>query len=107
MTRYTAADVDASELETVPVSQRVISAVAAETDTDPLELDRLFDVVNPESLNALFEPTKRGLPRSTGAVTFRYEGCDVTVHATGEVEAEAVPEHDREPESTADHAAIE
>lgn len=86
MTRYTPADFDTGTAESVPISQRVIRAVAAETDADPLDLDRLFDVVNPESLNALFEPTKRGSSRAMGMVAFQYEGCEVTVHASGEIE---------------------
>lgn len=91
MTRYTPADFDTGASAGVPVSQRVVRAVATETETDPLELDRLFDVINPESLDALFEPTKGGAPRAAGGVTFQYEGCAVTVYANGDVEVAAHP----------------
>lgn len=72
--------------ESAPVSQRVTHAVAEETDTDPFDLDPLFDVIDPESLNALFEPTNRGSQRTTGSVAFDYAGCEVTVSADGAVD---------------------
>ena len=72
--------------ESAQISQRVVKEVAEETGTDPLELEPLFDVINPESLNTLFEPTKNGAFRTTGSVTFEYAGCDVTVHADASLE---------------------
>lgn len=88
MTRYTPSDFDGSQIESTPVSQRVVRAVAAETDTDPIELDCLFDVIDPESLNALFESTKSGSLRTEGAVTFGYADCEVTVYASGDVDVD-------------------
>ncbi|WP_306058621.1 HalOD1 output domain-containing protein [Natronococcus wangiae] len=89
MTRYTQADFDGGGAESMAVSQRVVRAVAAELDADPLEMDRLYEAIDPEGLNALFEPTKRGLERATGTVTFRYANCTVTVRADGDVEVVA------------------
>lgn len=89
MTHYTPTEFGASEAEPTPVSQRVVRAVAAEIDADPLEMDPLYDVIDPESLNALFEPTKTGPTRSVGTVTFRYADCTVTVHADRGVEVAA------------------
>lgn len=38
------------------VTGRVLTAIAEETNTDPVELDRpLFEVIDPDSLNALFQ----------------------------------------------------
>lgn len=38
------------------VTDRVLTAIAEEADTDPVELDRpLFEVIDPDSLNALFQ----------------------------------------------------
>ncbi|MDS0474668.1 HalOD1 output domain-containing protein [Natrinema sp. 1APR25-10V2] len=79
-------DFDIELPESAPVSQRVTQAVADATNTDPLELEPLFEVINPESLNALFKPTKSGSPRDSGMVMFDYGGCDVRVHADGSVE---------------------
>ncbi|RQG91782.1 HalOD1 output domain-containing protein [Natrarchaeobius chitinivorans] len=75
--------------ESAPVSQRVTHAVAEEVDTDPFDLDPLFNVIDPESLNALFEPTNTGSHRTTGSVAFEYAGCEVTVSADGTVDVTA------------------
>lgn len=88
MTRYTPSDFTTDELDSLPVSQRVVRAVAAETDRDPVALERLYDVVDPESLNSLFEPTKAGSLRMDGAVTFDYAGCEVAVYANGTVDVD-------------------
>lgn len=72
--------------ESAPVSQRVTHAVAEETDTDPFDLDPLFDVIDPEGLNVLFKPTNTGSQRTTGSVAFEYAGCEVTVFADGAVD---------------------
>lgn len=88
MTRYTPATLDGDD-GSMPVSQRVVYAVAAETDADPLRMDPLYDVIDPESLDELFASTKRAPPRATGSVTFRYAGCTVTVHAGGDVDVTA------------------
>lgn len=71
------------------VSERVIQAVAAETGTDPLDLNPLYEAINPDCLDSLFKTTDGGLPRNIGTVSFRYYGCDVTVTSAGEVEATA------------------
>ncbi|MXR41538.1 hypothetical protein GRX01_09330 [Halobaculum sp. WSA2] len=62
----------------------VIDSVAEATDTDPLRLPPLHDVVDPDALDRLF-PRDLGLdtPAMDSHVTFRYHGCDVTVHANG------------------------
>lgn len=91
MTRYAPATLDDDD-ESMPVSQRVVYAVAAETDADPLQMDPLYAVVDPESLDELFASTKHGPPRSTGSVTFRYADCTVTVHAGGDVDVTAAVE---------------
>lgn len=89
MTHYSPTEFGDGEAGPMPVSQRVVRAVAAETDAEPLEMEPLYDVIDPEGLNALFEPTKCGPTRSAGTVTFRYAGCAVTVHADGGVEVAA------------------
>ncbi|WP_458185807.1 HalOD1 output domain-containing protein [Haladaptatus sp. NG-WS-4] len=43
----------------------------------------LYDVVNPDSLDALFRPRHDGSPRSSGRVNFDYDGFAVTVDADG------------------------
>lgn len=70
------------------VSEAVVAAVAAATDRRPFEpstggageaLDPLYEVVNPDALDALFGPA-----RVAGSVSFTYAGREVTVEG-GEV----------------------
>lgn len=65
--------------ESSAVSRRVIQAVASETDTDPLELPRLYDAIDPEALDALVD----GL--SSGDVHFKYAGHLVIVESDGTI----------------------
>lgn len=65
-------------------AESVIEAVAAVTGTDPRRLTPLYDVIDPEALDALFLADD-SQPRESigGTVTFQFEGCEVTVHADG------------------------
>ncbi|GAB3677789.1 HalOD1 output domain-containing protein [Halopiger thermotolerans] len=60
-------------------SLRLIDALADATDTDPLELDPLYDAVDPEALDRFLEGD------STGAATvqFSYDGHCVEVRSDG------------------------
>lgn len=83
--------VDASSR--VRPSQRVVEAIAAEEgvwpeDLSPPEYEPLYEAINPQALDALFEPTKTGAERARGRVTFCYCGYDVTVYADGSVSLE-------------------
>lgn len=62
-------------------SLRVVDAIAAVTDTDPLELDPLYSVVDPEALDQLFQ-SNTGL---VGSVEFEYESHTVAVRSDGTV----------------------
>lgn len=68
-----------------PVSERVISAVADLTDADPVAMDPLYTVVDPEALDALFDPAPLGRDRSPNRVEFTYNGCEVVVSGDGTV----------------------
>ncbi|SFS70746.1 HalOD1 output domain-containing protein [Halostagnicola kamekurae] len=62
-----------------PLSVKVVREVAQKEGVDPTELDApLYDVINPEALDELFEPRRNGEPRF-GAVTFTYHGYDIVV----------------------------
>ena len=62
-------------------SQSVVTAVAAVTGSNPRRMDPLAEVVDPDALDELFEP--RSATRATARVTFRFDGCLVTVHGDG------------------------
>lgn len=85
-----------------PPSRRVVQAVAAAENVDPTDLQPLYDVVDPDALDALFRPTAAGRPRSSGSVRFRYAQHDVVVQEGGAVRVDAAParaEHSAETRS--------
>ncbi|RLM89078.1 HalOD1 output domain-containing protein [Haloarcula sp. Atlit-7R] len=67
-------------------SHAVVTALAAVTGNGPTEIEPLYDVVDPDALDALFQhgsdDSKSGI-----AVSFELDGSDVTVYSTGEVVA--------------------
>jgi hypothetical protein len=64
---------------TRPAIERVVEAVAAETDRDVLDLPPIAEAVDPDALNALAACDTRAV------VSFPYAGQYVTVNATGTV----------------------
>lgn len=73
--------------QTASISDEVVLAVAEATDTDPTELEPLYDVVDPDALDQLFQPHLNGTQRIGGRVIFSMDGCEVTIHANGDVVA--------------------
>ncbi|WP_306056539.1 HalOD1 output domain-containing protein [Natronococcus wangiae] len=71
-----------------PLSEAVISAVAAVEGVDQLELadehEPLYDAIDPTALDSLFR-SSGSTDRSVGAVAFEYAGYRITVDQTGQV----------------------
>lgn len=63
------------------ISLSVIEALAAETGTDPIELEPLYHTVDPEALDQLFQDDATGEAR----VTFEYGGRTVDVRSDGTI----------------------
>ncbi|WP_254766378.1 HalOD1 output domain-containing protein [Salinilacihabitans rarus] len=84
---------EGTEDERRSVTEAIVDAVAAAADRDPLGLPPLWDVVDPEALDALFEPTRGGRPRA-GRVTFTYCGYEVTVDDRERVTVSLAPPGD-------------
>lgn len=61
------------------VSEAVVLAVSAILGRDPVSLPPLGEVVDPDSLNKIFDSQFDGMPRTGGRVTFTYADCHVTV----------------------------
>ncbi|MFC3959617.1 HalOD1 output domain-containing protein [Halovivax cerinus] len=57
----------------------VVDAVAEAAGCDPIQLDPLYDAVDPDALNALFD----GRRETTGQFRFEYHGYTVVVDANG------------------------
>lgn len=69
--------------ESLP-SHSVVEVVAATSGTAPSDLRPLFEVVDPDALDQLFQSETGGSPPSNAVrVSLRYEGCRVTVYPDG------------------------
>ena len=66
------------------VSETVVAAVAEATGVDPLDLDPLYDVVDPDALNALFDSAGTSPPAHL-ELSFTMADCAVVVRGDGEV----------------------
>jgi hypothetical protein len=72
-------------------SEKVIQRVADAKGKEPGELDPpLFNVVDPDGLDALFEPVDN-IEREIGLIRFLYHGYKVTVLADGSVSLQSHP----------------
>ena len=58
--------------------ERIVTEIAARSDTEPTELPPLFDAVDPDALTSIFAPTETEAAR-TGRIEFPYAGYEVTV----------------------------
>ena len=67
------------------LSSAVIAAVATAADTEPTELEPLYDCVDPDALDALFRPLSEDRPRSHGRFLFSLDEYEVAVHGHGEI----------------------
>ena len=63
-----------------PTSENVIVRVAAWKGIDPIELEPLYNVVDPDALDALFTGTT-----GSGQLSFMYCGCEVIIEDNGQV----------------------
>lgn len=66
------------------LSDALVRAVADFADADPLELQPLYETVDPETLNEFVGADE--LPDVAGNLTFTFEGYEVTVYASGLLE---------------------
>lgn len=73
----------------------VVHAVAIVTNTPPTEFDPLFESINPDALNHLFNRRGGDAQQDTSWVSFRYNGCTVQVSVTGTIEI--TPDEDANP----------
>lgn len=65
--------------ENESVSTAVLRAVSAVNGRKPGSLQPLNDVVDPDALDALFEPRSNDVPRTGGRLSFNYSGCHITI----------------------------
>jgi hypothetical protein len=61
------------------VSEAVIRAVADVTEVDPVRIAPLYDIIDPDALDRLFQPTPSVTRNVDSRVCFTMAGCEVTV----------------------------
>ena len=69
--------------EDATVSTQILNEVAAIDGTDPVDLPPLFDAIDPDALESVFEPTMNG-NRRIGRIEFTYAGYEISVEHDGE-----------------------
>jgi hypothetical protein len=67
-------------------SQAVVAAVAAETGADPMTLEPLYGVLDPDALDALFAGDESTPTAPPVRVELTYAGCAVSVTGNGAVD---------------------
>lgn len=66
------------------VSQRVIEKVADELNMDPQQIGPLYQTIDPEALDRLFQSREQS-PHGA-RVEFQMSECEVVVYGTGQIE---------------------
>lgn len=74
---------EAGTLPDTSISTTIVEAVAEEAGVDPTALPPLYERVDPDALDTLFEPASGGFSR-TRKLQFTYWGYVVTVGFNGE-----------------------
>ena len=64
------------------VSMAVVDAVATRRSVDPLELPPLYEWIDPESIDSLFDPSGQDDGRR---LEFVYDGHGITIDSTSEL----------------------
>lgn len=72
-------------------SLAVVSAVAAASDTDPLDMEPLHATVDADALDSLITP-RRGAVGDLH-ITFEYGGCEVTASSYGSLTVKPLETH--------------
>ena len=77
--------------EAQSLSFEIIEAIAERegvdtTEIEPPTYEALYDVINPEALDALFAPREDGTPRASGRVEFTFCGYEVVATSDGTIE---------------------
>ncbi|MFD1514077.1 HalOD1 output domain-containing protein [Halomarina rubra] len=66
------------------ITETVVLTVSEAVGVDPLEMEPMYEVVDPDALNRLIQAP--GIPASPNTtIRFSMAGCDVVVYSDGEV----------------------
>jgi hypothetical protein len=71
--------------DTQSPSEKVVTKLAAAKGIDPTEVEPLFNSLDPDALDIIFENLAQGPDREQGKVEFTHAGHSITVRADGSV----------------------
>lgn len=71
-----------------PPSIAVIETLETALEADTHELPPLYEVIDPDALDKVFDQTQTGQLRNDASVQFTFEGHPINVHSYGVVEVE-------------------
>lgn len=74
------------------VGASVLRAVACLNDKEAMDIQPLYDVVDPDALDALFAPVSEETARDHGSISFTIDGRLVTFYGSGEIVIDAADE---------------
>lgn len=87
---YSMSSLDADERSMdATMSDRVITAVANTKGTDPMNLDPIYEVIEPDALDALYKRDELGRARSPERIEFTFCGCEVVIAGKNSVSVSA------------------
>ncbi|WP_394740945.1 HalOD1 output domain-containing protein [Natronococcus roseus] len=66
-------------------SEAVLDAVGTAADVDPLELEPLYAVIDPDAIDSLCAHARRTAGNRTHSLRFSYAGFDVDVRTDGRI----------------------
>jgi hypothetical protein len=76
---------------------RIVEKVAESEGVDPTELQPpLYEVIDPDALNAVFADAESGISRENGRIEFTYCGYEVVVRSDGQVSITEAEPSDRQ-----------
>ncbi|WP_458190893.1 HalOD1 output domain-containing protein [Haladaptatus sp. NG-WS-4] len=79
------AQYDTEDVENLTTT--IIRSVSAVTGDSPQEFDPLYDVIDPDALEDLFDKPRRNAPNHEGVyVTFKFASCELAINWDGEIQ---------------------
>lgn len=75
--------------EPASLSETIVTAIADIAAVDVTDLDPLYERVDPDSLNSIFQPASDDTPRSGGEIRFVLSDYEVTVSGNGHIVIDA------------------
>lgn len=81
------------EHEKLDLTYNIVNGIAEQTDADPCKLPPLYEIIDPEALDAFLRCSDNSDTRPTRSIAFSYCGYRVTADSTGQVKLSPEPKY--------------